>query len=252
MTKRDEKEVGKGPGVPEDAATAGDGACPDCGDEPGDPGDAILAERARDLPRELPPRRDLWPEIEARILEEEEGRGAARDGASGRMPPRRSPGRHRRGLRPWALGLAAAAGLAGLVAGAGLFGGGDLPWMGPGESTEAQPGVRPEGPGSPVVEGGPSVAEGRFVGGRAVVRSLEGEYGPVIEELRRLADASELAPETREALEESLATIDRAIAEARRALETDPAASQAVRALRRMYDAKVDLLRLVAERPPVT
>ncbi len=133
--------------------------------------------------------------------------------------------RRRRPWVTWGYGLAAA-GIAALILGTVFF----SPWGHEMAEMESPP----EDPASTT-----------FV---AQVREVEEAYEPTIQELRLLVEDQELAPETREVLEESLAVIEEAIREAAAALEEDPGSPQALHGLRRMYDAKVEVLRLVAGR----
>lgn len=194
----------------------------------------VLRERARALPREVEPTRDLWAGIEAGLRGTRGGgRAPEVESAGQRASPRRGP-RERRASRPrrWAAGpgpawgLAAAAGLAALAAGTLLFTGSPVP-----EADE---------PGTPTAESPAFASE---------VRTVEEAYRPAIEELRALADARDLAPETRAVLDENLALIEQAIADSREAVQADPQARMALENLRRMYDAKIEALRTVAVRP---
>lgn len=204
-----------------------------------------LSALARELPVSIEPARDLWPGVEARIQDLSPVKGHIEpdtDPVHGRRrgkDERKSDRRSRRTTPdrsgwPWkgALGLALAAGLAGVVAGGLLF---DAPIPG----GTGNSGVTTTLP----VDRDPYLA---VPAAHPQIRELEDAYEPDIRILRLLVESSELAPETREVLDESLSTIDRAIAEARQALEEDPGAPRAIDGLRRMYDAKVDLLRFVA------
>lgn len=187
-----------------------------------------LRERARSLPRDAAPTRDLWPGIAARL------RGKA-GVESQRVSRRRGPyerrtGRSRPRPRTWfgrrgpALGLATAAGLIAIVAGSLYFA----------DSREVS---------GPAASGGEPTA--RFA---SEVLQVEEAYRPAIEELEALVAARELAPETRTILEENLGVIERAIEESRAAVRADPQGRQALESLQRMYDAKVETLRTVAVR----
>jgi len=80
------------------------------------------------------------------------------------------------------------------------------------------------------------------------VAALEAEYADALAELQSALDMGRdaLAPETVAVIEESLRLIDLAIAEARAALESDPANAELVRRLGSSYALKVDLLRRAA------
>lgn len=83
---------------------------------------------------------------------------------------------------------------------------------------------------------------------------IERNYAETVRTLTAALDASRstLAPETVEAVEQSLRTIDEAIAEARNALMHDPASSQLRGMLTRSYEQKVDLLRRASGRAKAT
>ena len=190
--------------------------------------DSELHRQARELPRSVEPERDLWPGIEARIrdLTPVKGHIGPRD------PHRPDDTRHSRPQRPrwgWTLGLAMAAGMAGLVAG-GLL---------------TDPAAQPE-------TQAPLTGVIMPVSAQEQIRAVESAYEPDLAVLRLLVESTDLAPETRQVLDESLAEIEAAIDEARRALEADPGALRAVDGLRRMYDAKVETLRLAANQPSRT
>ncbi len=209
-----------------------------------------LTGRVRGLPRSIEPGRDLWPGVEARIRAispikghiEPEGTHAeaCRTGRGERKPDRRSGpfDRPSVGRRPWLLGLAAAAGFTGIIAASLLFEGG----------ADGGAGGPAVGPPSPT-GAAPYVTQATA---REQIEAVESAYERDLSVLKALVESSELAPETREVLDESLATIERAMDEAREALEADPGANRAVERLRRMYDAKVDMLRLVATQPSRT
>jgi hypothetical protein len=229
-----------------------------------------LRARARALPSERDPSRDLWPGIEARIragaggeraadspslsgssvpgaTSSSEGPPSPSDGATSpsdgprgaderwRVSPRRGPRERRTGRsglpsRRFAsvAGLAAAAAIAAVAAGTLLFmGDASLP-----------------GNGSGLAGGG--TEETGEVALATEVRQVEDAYRPAIEELRALADARALSPETRAVLEQNLQVIERAIEESREAVLADPEGHRALESLRRMYDAKVEVLRTVA------
>lgn len=136
--------------------------------------DDRLDEELRDLPREIPPERDLWPEIEARI-------GDARRG--------RIPGAAAARLRSrWTIGiLAAAAGLSGIWAIGGL------------------PGGAPGG-------GAPSTMPASGSPGGGTAATTPAAASPGVRTLPVFTTAS-------------LGLDQPALADARRAIENDPAAS---------------------------
>lgn len=77
------------------------------------------------------------------------------------------------------------------------------------------------------------------------LRATEARYQGAIEELRSalLQEQGVLEPETVRLLEQSLTTIDRALAEARAALAADPANALLAEMLRANYEKKLELLR---------
>jgi len=79
----------------------------------------------------------------------------------------------------------------------------------------------------------------------AAVAIFDTRYDATVAELQRLlaADRGRLAPRTIQVLERNLATIDRALADARRAVETDPSSVYLRNHLASVMKRKVDLLR---------
>jgi hypothetical protein len=77
------------------------------------------------------------------------------------------------------------------------------------------------------------------------LRATEARYIDAIEELRAalLTEPSMLEPETVRVLEQSLASIDRALADAQAALAADPANAVLSEMLHANYEKKLDLLR---------
>jgi hypothetical protein len=77
------------------------------------------------------------------------------------------------------------------------------------------------------------------------LRATEARYLDAIEELRAalLRDQAVLEPETIRVLEQSLARIDQALADARAALAADPANAVLAEMLHANYEKKLDLLR---------
>ena len=99
------------------------------------------------------------------------------------------------------------------------------------------------GPG-PVAEA-PARAPASFVDFRATERRVVDEIDDVERTLR--IERENLAPGTIEILERNLEIIDRAIAESRAALETDPANAELGRMVLSAYDQKLELLRRARE-----
>ena len=186
------------------------------------------ADAIRELSREIEPARDLWPGIEARIRERQATRPPTR-----RADPPSTP---RRVRWTWGLGLAAAAGLAGIGIGSLLI---------------QSPGGNGGPPAGPEVSA-PSASMTSPVAAQERISAVEEAYEPALSELRLLAESADLSPETRQVLNESLETIDAAIREAQEAVEADPLAPRAVESLRHIYERKIDLLRVIAERSSST
>lgn len=163
-----------------------------------------LLARARALPTEVAPPRDLWPGIERGI------RNRGRAGA-------------------WLRGLAAAAGLVLALAGVLLTRGPE-----PGRSTAA---------GASAGTAHPAALE------QAAIQKLEGDYEAAASALlvALRSRQSELPPETVAQVEESLRTIDGALAQIRAALQQDPSQPGLHLMLAATHRKKVDMLRRVME-----
>lgn len=144
-----------------------------------------LDERLSKLPAEIPPGRDLWPEISARI---DAGRSRAHRPARGAW---------------WRPVLAAASVAVVAILATNLQRGDESP----------QPETVPAGPAAPVAA---TFGPGHELGGGY----LAARAG-LTDDLERRLEA--LAPETRESVLENLATIRRATAEINAALGEDPA-----------------------------
>lgn len=185
-------------------------------------------DAVRELPREIEPARDLWPGIEARIRAQQRTQPSTRHGDPSSGP--------RRVRWMWGLGLAAAAGLAGIGIGSLLV-------QAPGETLAPT-----AGPDVPA----PSASISVPVAAQERISAVEEAYEPTLSELRLLAESAELSPDTRQVLNESLETIDAAIQEAQEAMEADPLAPRAVESLRHIYERKIDLFRVIAERTSST
>ena len=219
---------------------------------------SAVAEQARKAPI-LPLEVDLWPAIAARIAAPAEEAAAVRPDRLGETggfeAPRPRPAR-RRDSGSWfgwrfTLTLPQAAAVAAtlmVVAGASV-------WMvlgrGPSPATR---GPAPTGGSMPVVAplSNPTAAmpppAGETSSGpanRAAVASFETRYDATVAELQRLLDEDRdrLDPRTVEVLERNLATIDRALAEARRAVEADPSSLYLRNHLASVMKRKVDILK---------
>jgi anti-sigma factor RsiW len=174
------------------------------------------------LQRGVAPARDLLPGIHAAIDAATSGRTAAATQAhvEGRRKPRFAD-RSIRSVR-WALAAAALA-LAALSA------------------TVTALLVRPSDR--------PLIATDTAVGVPAgELRRLEARFIVATSELEEVLDAerAQLAPETVRILEESLAIVDAALAEAREALAADPGNAALSEMLMATYEKKLDLLRSAA------
>jgi hypothetical protein len=227
-----------------------------------------VARRGQTLENRAP-EMDLWPAIRARIAPVEE-------------PVRRRPFLLRFPFAhsiQLSLPQAMAAGLAlMLISGAivwGMLRGGVGPLGGPGQSansplSSSNPAAGPRGTsndaaGGPVAEnqgpavspagarlanGGSTAATGTLASGQsaasaALQAAYDSNYDQAIAELERtLAQhRSELDTSTVRIVEQDLAIIDRAIAQARRALEADPASPYLHQHLALQMQLKLDLLR---------
>jgi hypothetical protein len=194
-----------------------------------------LRARTRDLPREIAPGRDLWPEIQARIqaaprrVEAPERLAGAEEGVID-LAARRG-----RTIR-WngAFGRAAAViALVVLSSGATAYllrGRGAVPVA-----------VAPAAP-QPQATGNVRLAADRR--DLAAFRAGTGGFDGAVEELRTTFDSQRdrLSPETVKIIEQNLAIIDRAIAESRAALERDPNDPDLPLLLSGVYRQKLELL----------
>ena len=174
---------------------------------------AIVYEAGR-LPKGIAPQRDLWPDIDARLVE--------------RSSPLRkfsAPG-----LTRFARGITAAAAAAAIFV-AGM-------WYARHSGNE--PGAPPVG--STVSPAGGAVELASFP-------QIESEYAGVRSSLRAAVEKARptLAPDTVKVVDENLAIIDQAINDIEGALAKDPANQTLIRSLVAAYDQEVGLLRQVAE-----
>jgi len=192
-------------------------ACPTCGAEERSLRD--LLDGAARLPREIPPRRDLWPGIAERV----EGRHVVP------LRPRWGHGL----LGRWPVGLAAAAALVGA------------------SSALTALLMRGGAPGQLPIGAQGTLRPAALAGGLASIREAEGEYEKAAAALLASLQARKgsLSPETLEAVEKNLAVIDGALREVRAALEADPANPGLVRMLASTHQKKIDVLQRVARHP---
>lgn len=170
--------------------------------------DARLRERLAALPDEVPPARDLWPEIAAGL-----------DAQRVRTLPGDAAGGTDRGASAWPL-LRRAAVVLLLVGGTAV-----VTWNLRGRT-------------------GPEVVVVETVPLRAAADGLV-SYERSADELARALEQrrAKLDPATVEAIERSLRTIDSALVEARAALERDPSSAQVRAYVEAAYRQKIDFLR---------
>lgn len=170
--------------------------------------DPRLRELLARLPEEQFPERDLWPEIRARVESE-------------RVTPLPGARTTRRGARMVPLRVAAAAAAVLVMATAGIT------WW---TRTPGAPGT----PATPVAADPAPAALYSFA-----------SYERSAEELSTLLAqrSAKLDPATREVLERSLRTIEEALAEAREALERDPASTEMRAFVEAAFRQKLDFLR---------
>lgn len=174
---------------------------------------ALLVSDLGDLPREAVPARDLWDGIHSRI--------DGKDADVIEFPGADTAPRGRVSMS-WTQ-LAAAAVVLAFVSGGTV-------WMAIGTPATGGPIASPS------------------VGPAAVVQTATTRYDEAIIELEQLVEAgkSVLAPETLRTLEESLAIIETAIADARDALAEDPNSQLANRILANNQQAKLRVLQRAA------
>jgi hypothetical protein len=187
--------------------------CPDCRAAVSEV--RSLMDRAAELPRGIPPRRDLFPEIRARIEEHHAG----------------SVGREKapRARRVRWIGLAASLLIVAIAGSTAL-------WLRDGTSS-LPPVATLEGEALPAASGGDESID-------AAIH----EYVEAADLLLAAIDErqSRLSPETRKVLEKNLAIIDQAIEEVRLLLEADPSSRDNTVLLRAMHEQKVQFLRRVS------
>jgi anti-sigma factor RsiW len=193
-------------------------ACPSCAALLGEL--SAVAARARAL-RDRPPAAELWPGIAARIAE------APPAGDPDAQPAARALRRRRTFSLPQ---LAAAAVVAALGSGAAM-------WWVAGRGTHAPIATAP----AAAPPAAPATAA-------PVVLAASPKYDAAVAELERILarERSSLDPKTVQVLERNLAVIDRALADARRALAADPNNAYLNAHLARTMRWKIDLLREAA------
>lgn len=201
-----------------------------------------LRQEARELPTTVAPPSTQWEAIRRRIRAESQMPGRVVGVVGSTAPgPRSHPGDRRVHLPPprrskgWMLAAAAVA-LVALSSATTL-------WVATGAGLDRAGGVA----GATVTPPTPGLAG--VVQATRVLGEMEAGYGPAVQELEWILDEAggSLAPETLQALEESLAAIDLAIVEAREAILADPGAAGLVDVLNGHYEWKVQLLRQMAE-----
>ncbi|NUM54952.1 MAG: hypothetical protein HUU46_14995 [Candidatus Hydrogenedentes bacterium] len=208
-----------------------------------------LLDEAKHLPKAAVPRCDLWQGIESRLCErvcgrEESARTALRTVYRASLAAAAAAVIFAAGMWYGREGqVANAPGLETNVARTGDADGRVTP--GGGDTPEEQDGTAP----NPV-----GVAQGNDAEGPAPQAELAGykqielEYAIVREALIEKLDAARpnLAPETLQVVDDSLATIDRAIKEIEMALANDPGNHSLIRSLVAMHDQEVELLHQLA------
>lgn len=200
---------------------------------PDDPRLDALRRAVDDLPREIEPTADVWPTIRARI-------------EAARVVPMGAPTRRARRhvSSRWRVAAAAAVLVVGSSAATVLV-------MRSETGAPATTAV-PSGADTVVSSSNPTATPPGSVGGaRQVARDVWADYDAASVDLERVLQArrSRLSPATVQAVEASLRTIDRAIGEARAALEKDPASRDLMDLLDSVYRQKLDLLRRANELP---
>lgn len=224
---------------------------------------STVVEKARTAPL-TPPTTDLWPAIAARI-----GAAPAEDSEMVAAPAPRRSLRPRPSWLGWRFTLtlpqaAAVAATLMMVAGFSVWMAlqrGQIPAT-PGPANIASRDTNPAGPdGASPEAASPNLADrglanptaGQTGPGEtsseprndAAVATFDTRYDATVAELQRLLaeDRSRLSPRTIKVLDRNLATIDRALAEARSAVEADPSSVYLRNHLASVMKRKVDLLR---------
>lgn len=186
-----------------------------------------LMELTGDLPRKIPPRRDLWPGVESRIGSRAGGADVGKSAAKG--------GRWSRPWEAWRPLAAAATLLMAVGVGGYLWSSAE---GGPDRAADRAERAAPALEGDPVTG---SLAS-------AALEPAERDYLRTTADLLEILDRNRdrLAPETRQALDRTLATIDEAVRDLKAALEEDPNSRQLMLMLESTYRQKIDVLRTAA------
>lgn len=197
------------------------------------------------LEQDHEPDRDLWPDIRARLeADRDEGRSAptAELGQEMDVRPMRRTGPSRISL---SLSQLIAAGIAVVL----LSGGGT--WLVMRTGPDGGPTVAEAPDGGP--EAGSPESTSGLGNGTALVPDFASDdafrdYNRAVSSLEEILDSGRdrLSPETVRILDESLASIDTAIRDARRALSEDPESGALNQLLGRHLKTKLDLLRRTA------
>jgi hypothetical protein len=188
------------------------GGCSSCRDEEAQL--RLLVREAGALPRDIPPGRDLWPELESRLGKEEDVK---------------TPGRRRAGPQWWSRGVLAAAAILVIVVGVVL--------------TAVYRGEKATSPGAAKIVESPDVLPA--AGTMSDFTRAEAEYIQATDRLYAALHARKdnFRPETWAVVEENLRTIHGAVREINKALENDPGNHQLGTLLMATYQQEVELLR---------
>ena len=184
-----------------------------------------LTKRLNELPTDVQPERDLWPDIQARM----KSNGVHDDRTVLSISSARGWGKARRHV-PVVWAVAASAAFASIVGGSVW-----VSMRGAAVDAGANPGLA-TGPVSSDYDPYAFASEGLA------------EYEAAAADLQAVINAGRemLDPETLEVLEQSLTTIDAAISEARAALDADPGHEGLRRMLQENHRRKLGLLRQAA------
>ena len=211
LSRLDERVDGALPREEEAALAAHLAACPACRDEERRLRELVAA--ARDLPASIPPRRDLWPGVEARL------------GSAGELASRRKGTRALPRFPGWlaaAAILAVAAGLSLVLLRTGVGGGRQA--AGSGASAVASGGVPND------------------------LREMTAEFRGARREMRSALDQHRdtLSPATVATVEENLRIIDAAVGQIEAALARDPGNQELRQMLAATRHQETAMLRQVA------